>query len=632
MSKLNEEQQKVVSLTRSPCLVIAGAGSGKTFTICQKIAHLALHPLYQKILAITFTNKAAKELSERLKKLNIPAKSFSVLTFHSFGLAIIQKYGHLIGIKKNFSLIDSQDKIELIKETNPSLKETELYELSESIAQIKHYAQHESIMCKVSPAFLIGWQRYEEALLQLNVIDLDDLVFKALKLTSIESVALELKSKYGYIFIDEYQDTNFSQYELFKNITHPDRFTVVGDDDQSIYTWRGANPANLQLIMKDFPQLEVIKMEENFRSSPEILNAANALIEKNTHLFEKKLWSAKSSNEKVLIKECPCSETEVEFILDDIQLQTDFRKNIAILFRTNFQSTLLEKALKERKIDYTLLGASSIFNKIEIKDLTCYLRVILNPDDDQAFKRILNTPKRGLGPQSISTLVSYADKYNLSLYHAMSQFRFLNEQPSKNQKTFHQLSLLIEKYREINSKAENLDWIDQLLTDIEYYEWIEQQNNKKSQIDKKKKGLKDFINWLKKLYLKNPELDSVLKKLIVIDLMDNAENMKDIRITLSTIHAVKGLEFHSVYVLGCLEGTLPHHQSEGNIQEERRLLYVAMTRAKEKLCLTYPLVMNGKGVSKSRFLEEIPEEYLKTAEEKTPGPQTWEELRAILGY
>ncbi len=632
MSKLNAEQQKVISLTRAPCLVIAGAGSGKTFTICQKIAHLATNPLYQKILAITFTNKAAKELSARLKKLNISSKSFSVLTFHSFGLAIIQKYGHLIGIKKNFSLIDTQDKIELIKETNPSLKEPELYELAEAIAQIKHYAQHESIMCKISPAFLIGWQRYEEALLQLNAIDLDDLVFKALKLTSIESVAIEIKTKYGYIFIDEYQDTNFSQYELFKNITHPDRFTVVGDDDQSIYTWRGANPANLQLVMKDFPQLEVIKLEENFRSSPEILNAANALIEKNSHLFEKKLWSSKSSHEKVLIKECPCGETEVEFILDDLQHQTTPGKNIAILFRTNFQSTLLEKALKERRIDYTLLGASSIFNKVEIKDLTCYLRVILNPDDDQAFKRILNTPKRGLGPQSIAGLVSYADKYGLSLYHAISQFRFLNEQPSKNQKAFHGVSLLIEKYREINAQSENLEWIDQLVTDIEYFEWIEQQNQKKNQIDKKKKALKEFINWLKKLYLKNPELDAVLKKLVVIDLMDNAENIQDVRLTLSTIHAVKGLEFHSVYVLGCLEGTLPHHQSEGNIQEERRLLYVAMTRAKERLCLTYPLIMNGKGVSKSRFLEEIPQEHLQNAQTQPSGPQTWEELRALLGY
>ncbi|NBV28284.1 ATP-dependent DNA helicase Rep [bacterium] len=630
MVQLNQQQFRAVKLLHKPCLVIAGAGSGKTSTICQKIAHLAAQDsIYHKILAITFTNKAARELSARLQSLHVNKKLVSVLTFHSLGLKVIQEFGSLIGIKKNFTLYDTQDKHQLLKDILTSCPEEEIYQAAHIISLIKHYTDSSDTLDKIAPEALSIWRKYEEALLHINAIDLDDLVFKAYKLSLLDEVSTALKKKFGYIFIDEYQDTNIAQYLFFKNIAHARRFTVVGDDDQSIYTWRGANPANLNMLSQDFEQLEIIKLEENFRSSPQILDAANALIAHNNHLFEKKLWSNKPSHEKVFIITGSSEDDELEQVLNQIVQREHLNKNVCILFRTNYQAVNYEKGLRDKKIPYQLLGANSVFNKTEIKDLVSYLRLLINPDDDQSFKRIINIPKRGLGSQTIAPLLEYANKYNLSLLYSIQQIRFLLDYAGKNKNTFEQFYHLIDKYRKIMSNQQDLNWIEDLLKDTDYYNWIEHLYSKKAQIDKKTALLQDFISWLKRMYIKTPNLDQVMKKIMLIDMLDKKEDAHQ-KVTLSTIHAAKGLEFDEVYLIGCIEGILPHHQSDNNIQEERRLMYVAMTRAKERLVLSYPKTFAGKDALKSRFLEEIPQNMLTTFAET--GPKSWEELRLLLGY
>jgi ATP-dependent DNA helicase Rep len=631
MVSLNEHQARIVKLIHRPCLVIAGAGSGKTSTICQKIAFLADQgSVYHKILAITFTNKAARELSTRLKSLKVNIKHVAVLTFHSLGLRVIQQFGSLIGIKKNFSLFDNKDKYEILKDILAPCSEETLYQAIEAISLIKHHAQSNEIYEGIDSSMRAIWQQYEESLLQVNAIDLDDLIFKAYKLSLFEDVAQTLKNTFAYIMIDEYQDTNVAQYLFFKNIAHPSRFTVVGDDDQSIYTWRGANPANLNILAQDFPNLEVIKLEENFRSSPEILNAANALIAHNRHLFEKKLWSDKPTHEKVIVLKAVSEEDELNQIIEQIVLRSHKNKSVCILFRTNYQAMIYEKILREKKLPYQLLGAHSLFNKTEIKDLISYLRLLINPDDDQSFKRIINIPRRGLGPQTLAPLLNYANKYNLALLHSIQQVRFLLDTAGKNKSVFEHFYCLILRYRTIMHEQQDLNWIDALLKDLDYYNWIEQLYSKKIQIDKKKRSLASFIHWLKQLYAKNPDLDQVIKKIMLIDMLDKKEGGEKQDITLSTIHAAKGLEFDEVYLIGCIEGILPHHQSEENIQEERRLMYVAMTRAKERLTLSYSTTVSGKETVKSRFLEEIPDEMFQSV--KDVGPKSWEEMRLALGY
>jgi ATP-dependent DNA helicase Rep len=630
--KLNQQQEKVIQLIHKPCLVIAGAGSGKTSTICQKISFLAQKDsLYHKILAITFTNKAARELSLRLRALNINPKHVTVMTFHRLGLFIIQQFGSFLGIEKNFTLFNNEDKLDLLKDILTPSKDKEIFQIADSISLIKHYADSIEIKERIDPHTRSIWQQYEKALKTLNALDLDDLVFKAYQLTQIEEVTQSLKKTFGYLFIDEYQDTNIAQYLFFKNITHLHRFTIVGDDDQSIYTWRGANPHNLILLAEDFKDLEIIKLEENFRSSPEILNAANALIAHNNHLFEKKLWSNKTQGEKIRLIEALSEQDELEQILEQIIQRDEDNKTSCILFRTNYQAISYEKGLREKKIPYQLLGANSIFNKTEIKDLISYLRLLINPDDDQAFKRTINLPKRGIGPQSLAPLLAYASKHNLSLLHATRQVRFLLEHAGKTQGVFEQFSHLIERYRTILHEQHDLNWIEQLLTEIDYYRWIEQQYSKKTQAEKRIRSLKEFIDWLKRMYEKESNLDLVLKKIMLIDMLDKKEAEEHHKITLSTIHAAKGLEFDEVYLIGCIEGLLPHHQSEENIQEERRLMYVAMTRAKKRLVLSYPKIFAGKESIKSRFLEEIPEALFQKKQEQT-GPKTWEEMRLALGY
>lgn len=627
MGTLTEQQNKVIHSLVDPTLVIAGAGSGKTFTICKKIAFIInKHPHLRKILAITFTNKAAKEMRERLKKYDIDQKQAFISTFHSFGLQLLQKFHHLLGYRKGFNLIDQQDKFLLLQELAPNLDIKTLNDVLYKISWLKQFTDHSTIDQTEFAIALELFSQYQKALKKINCIDLDDLVYQCWQLSKISEVKESVQKVFGYWFIDEYQDTNLVQYHLFKNLAHPRHFTLVGDDDQSIYTWRGANPENLKLLSEDFANLKVIKLTKNFRSTPQILEAANNLISHNPHLFEKYLESVHDNGKGLKLITPTNDEQEVEDIID--QITSNEHASKAILLRTNFQVMNFEKVLRERGIAYQLLGAQSLFNKSELRDLICYLRILVNPDDVQAFKRMLNTPKRGLGPNTLEKIVSWSERHQKNLYQSSQSIGLQQSLNPKIAATIDNLMLILEKYQKISDGAENLNWIYNLLEEIEYDNWLESLHPKKKTLDKKRKSLRDCIQWLGNLYKKSPELEKVIKKIMILDMIDKQDMEKEQTLTLATMHAAKGLEFDAVYIAGVVEDTLPHHQSSNNIEEERRLLYVGMTRAKKELALSCPLSVAGKEAIKSRFINEIGKEHFSEKEFAL----SFDELRETLGY
>ena len=627
MSYLTDQQKQVLKALSEPTLVIAGAGSGKTFTICEKIADIVKnHPHLHKVLAITFTNKAAKEMRMRLKKYEMNQQKVFVSTFHSFGLQLLQKFYPLIGYKKGFNLIDQQDKSLLLQELAPALCPKTLTEVLYQISWLKQLTDFKGLDQTKFGVSMDLFPLYQEALKKTNCFDLDDLVYQCWQLSKEPEVKETVRKTFGYWFIDEYQDTNLVQYHLFKNLSHSRHFTLVGDDDQSIYTWRGANPENLNLLNDHYCDLKVIKLTKNFRSTPQILDAANSLISHNGHLFEKYLESVHEPGKGLKLLTPVNEEEEVSDIIDRI-LSSESQSQ-AILVRTNFQALNFEKALRERGVAYQLLGAQSLFNKSELRDLICYLRILVNPDDVQAFKRLLNTPKRGLGPNTLEKIVQWSQDHQRNLYQTCLSVGLSQSLSPKIAHTLDHLITLLERYKSIAQQADDLKWINDLLSDIEYDHWLETLYPKKKTLEKKKKSLADCILWLNNLYKKTPCLDKVIKKIMILDMIDQQDLQKDKSITLATMHAAKGLEFDTVYIAGVIEDILPHHQSLENIEEERRLLYVGMTRAKLELTLSAPLSYQGKEAVKSRFIQEIGKEHF-TAKEFS---LSFDELRESLGY
>lgn len=625
MRALTAQQEKIVQEIRKPTLVIAGAGSGKTLTICEKISYLATKGHSQKILAITFTNKAARQMRDRLKHYAFNQRHVFVSTFHSFGLKIIEKFGHLLGYQNNFSIVDQQDKIIILEEIAPGIDQKAAKDLLYQISWLKQLTSHKGLDPVEFSQALEIFPRYQQALEQTNCLDLDDLVYQAWRLSYLEPVRQKILDTFDYWFIDEYQDTNLVQYHLFKNLSRAYRFTLVGDDDQSIYTWRGANPENLTLLSHDFPDLEVIALTTNFRSSPEILAAANTLIAHNSHLFEKTLQSALPSGKRLKLITPVNEDHEAEDILDLIMNYKEGTQ--AILVRTNYQIMHFEKALRERGLPYQLLGAQSLFNKSELRDLLSYLRFLVNPDDLQAFKRVINTPKRGIGPQSVEKIIAWAQQHEKNLYQASQSVGLLQSLPEKTAASVDHFFEKLNKYYHLTHQSNNLDWIEDLLNDIGYDDWLDSQTSKKKALDKKRESLSSFLKWLQSLYQKTPDLDKVLKKIMIIDRLEHEQKTENQPLTLSTMHAAKGLEFDRVSIAGVIEDLLPHQQSLESIEEERRLFYVGITRAKSELVISAPEAYMGKEALESRFIKEIGPEHF--------GPQqlslSFDDLRKSVG-
>ncbi|QIV94411.1 UvrD-helicase domain-containing protein [Allofrancisella frigidaquae] len=653
LDNLNSQQQQAVKYIGSPLLVLAGAGSGKTSVIIEKISYLIEQLLYpaKSILAVTFTNKAAKEMQERVRaRLDKDvSKGLMITTFHSLGLSVLKKHYVDLGYKKSFTLFDSADSLALIYDI--AYEEYQLPKQNAGAIQSKISFWKSALLMpeQVEPKdeleqqAMFIYQEYQKYLKSYNSFDFDDLIFQPIQLFRTNLHIQKLWSdKFRYILIDEYQDTNESQYQLLKYLTQgKNKFTVVGDDDQSIYAWRGSRPENLRHLQEDFPDLKVIKLEQNYRSTGRILNVANKLIENNSHIFEKKLWSAKGYGDQVKVISLLNDEDESQFIASDIffdRIKTNSKNSdYAILIRSNYQAFVLERYMQMHKIPYAISGGTSFFSKSEIKDIVSYLRLIVNPDDDRAFLRVINTPKREVGSATIHKLGEYASFYHCSFFHTLYNLDKveLREYAKANLNKFK--DLIIFTQQEIVASISTVELkkiLGEFVEKISYRQWLIDSSSSEKQAEFRYANVLEVIRWIvnqleDEAYNGLDSLSLVLNKMLLIDILDrdNEEKNGD-QVQIITMHASKGLEFKKVYIMGMEEGILPHQQSieEESIEDERRLAYVAITRAKENLTIT--LTKHRKKFGEkivtvpSRFIEELPETDLYWVGSEKECPET----------
>lgn len=645
MHSLNERQLQAVLHTETPTLVLAGAGSGKTRVITEKVAHLIRKhqiPAYH-IYALTFTNKSAKEMKERVMKLlkNDNCQGINVSTFHNLGLNIIRQEYKTLDYKPNFTIMDASDTRQIMKDLlkKKNLDEEVLDNAQWDISNWKNAMLTpeqalEQAEDALEQARAVMFDLYQKQLKAYNAIDFDDLIALPVKLFKENPEILQKwQNKVRYLLVDEYQDTNASQYEMVKQLVGIQaRFTVVGDDDQSIYAWRGAQPENLNLLKEDFPHLKIIKLEQNYRSSNRILQTANQLISNNPHVFEKKLWSEMGMGEMIRVLACNDENHEAERVISEIIVhkfkhRTQF-KDYAILYRGNFQARLFERALREQNLPYKVSGGQSFFDKAEIKDVMSYLKLIVNPDDDAAFLRIVNTPRREIGATTLTKLAGYAGKRNVSLFDAAQEMGLSTALDGKGLarvEFFGKMILDWAKQAEELTGPEVTSFLRQLIEKIEYDNWLHETSATPRQAEKRIEQVRDLLLWIERIIdkAKNEDgeylrLDKIVSYMTLMDMMEkNEAETEPNQISLMTLHASKGLEFPHVFLIGMEEELLPHAQNleSPGLEEERRLAYVGITRAEKSLTMTYAKKRKkfGEKISckPSRFLEELPIELLQ---------------------
>lgn len=637
--RLNPNQQAAVEYVSGPCLVLAGAGSGKTRVITNKIAYLIREVGYQprQIAAVTFTNKAAREMKERVSATlgKKETKGILVSTFHTLGLEIIKRESRAMGIKPNFSLFDDQDQLALLKElTKQGIDEdkTLLNLLTSAISNWKNglispEQAMNSARSQQEKLFAHCYGLYQQQLKACGVLDFDDLILlPTLLLKSDEQARERWQNRIRYLLVDEYQDTNTSQYELIKLLVgERARFTVVGDDDQSIYSWRGARPQNLTLLKSDFPELKVIKLEQNYRSTGRILNAANILIANNPHVFEKNLFSSLNYGEPLKVISADNEENEAEKVVGELIAHRFINKtryqDYAILYRGNHQSRVFEKVLMQNRIPYRISGGTSFFSRAEIKDLMAYLRVLTNPDDDSAFLRIVNTPKREIGPVTQQKLGLWAQQRNVSLFHASFDIGLEQVLKGKGLETLQQFTHWLAKLSEV-SQRDPKEAVKQLIHGIDYESWLYETSSSAKAAEMRMRNVNQLYSWMTEM-LQGDELDEpmtlvqVVSRFTLRDMLERGESDEALdQVQLMTLHASKGLEFPYVFLVGMEEGLLPHQSSidEENIDEERRLAYVGITRAQQELFFSLCRERRQFGElirpEPSRFLLELPQDDL----------------------
>ena len=641
MTSLNSRQLSAVRNIDGPLLVLAGAGSGKTSVITQKIAYLITQCGYQAnhIAALTFTNKAAREMRERVQKLlkNTPSRGLTISTFHHLGLTMIRREYANLGLKKSFSIFDEQDCQSLLRELfikDADSDNDQIRKLAGIISNWKNrFLSPEQALAEAGdPEQILAaklYEGYQRSLKAFNAVDFDDLILLPAQLLRTRPDVLDKwRRQIRYLLVDEYQDTNHMQYEFVKLLVG-DRgcLTVVGDDDQSIYSWRGAQPENMQLLKTDFPGLQVVMLEQNYRSTNTILTAANALIANNTHIFEKTLWSEFGQGDPIRVLMCSNEEAEVERIATEILLLTVHRRlsfrDFAVLYRGNHQARLLEIQLQAHQVPYHLNGGTSFFARTEIKDLMAYLRLLINPDDDNAFLRCINTPRRKIGPSMLEGLGHYSSKVNVSMLEASQHLglgEYLNESQVEKLREF---SAWMQHKQEQMDKGAGVELIRELMEDIHYEAWVQQNANSPTAAERAMGNVTILLASLETSLTRAREqdddatLETAINKLILRDLLEQQEEAEETnKVQLMTLHAAKGLEFPFVFIMGMEEETLPHRNSmdTGDISEERRLAYVGITRAKRQLTFTLARHRKQYGdvseTTPSRFLDELPQELL----------------------
>jgi ATP-dependent DNA helicase Rep len=639
MAKLNPQQQAAVKAIDHPLLVLAGAGSGKTRVITEKIAYLVKQGLPARhIAAVTFTNKAAREMKSRVSKLldDTQIRGLRVSTFHSLGLDILRKEHKVLAYKAAITLFDEQDKLTLLKNLiNHGAKDCDLENLDRYAQQIGQWKnafvtpeQALSQATKEQTAAAGLYNEYTRSLKAYNAVDFDDLILLPVLLFQQHPAVLEKwQNKIRYLLVDEYQDTNITQYQLVKLIAGTlGRFTVVGDDDQSIYAWRGAQPENLAQLQKDFTRLQVIKLEQNYRSTGRILKVANHLIANNPHAFEKRLWSELGYGDSLRVLSHKNDQDEAKQVISEI-VHHKFKaggryQDYAILYRGNHQSRLFEQGLRENNIPYLISGSSSFFANSEIKDILGYLRLFVNQDDDAAYLRIINTPRREIGPTTLEKLGGYANERHISLFAASTELGLTQKLSDKSIHRLQKFHEWVIDTAERIDKGDTFAVIEQVINQIGYEQFLKEDSKSKESAERKIKNVFELIEWLKRIADKETDgqkpLAEIVAKIMLMDIMErNQEAEVSDQVSLMTLHAAKGLEFPHVFLIGIEENILPHQNSieNDNIEEERRLAYVGITRAQQTCTFSYCTHRKRYGeiseCEPSRFLNELPSEDLE---------------------
>ena len=621
---LNKEQREAVLQTEGPLLILAGAGSGKTRVLTTKIAYLieeiGISPY--NILAITFTNKAAREMSDRLyKMIGDKAKLAQVSTFHSFGVRILRENYEYLGYDKNFVIMDSDDSLAVIKrilkendmdpkEFNPNAIRNKISSCKNEMMGPNDYEKY--AISDFDKVVLLVYRKYEDTLKKNNSIDFDDLLILPIKLfREHPSVLQSYQERFQYVLIDEYQDTNEAQYILSKMISAKYKnICCVGDVDQSIYSFRGANYRNILNFEKDYKDTAIIKLEQNYRSTTNILDAANDVIKNNKERKEKNLWSNKGTGEKITYYRAFNGIDEAQYVTREIKKLINNGieyENIAILYRTNAQSHVMEEELLKNSIPYRIVGGIGFYSRKEIKDVLAYLRLIYNSKDNISLLRVINTPKRGIGNKTISNLIEKSNEQGVSIYDAISSGKELE---FKN---------FIERFKEYSNSLTLTELVDKILDETGIKKEYEDDNTLESDIRL------EYLEELKTVTRTFEERDGIVSLedfLLEVSLVSDVNEYKDDknRVSLMTVHSVKGLEFDYVFIIGLEEGIFPHMNSlmmENELEEERRLCYVAITRAKEKLYIvnarTRMMFGHDSANLPSRFINEINRDLLDGA-------------------
>ncbi|HEY4126733.1 MAG TPA: UvrD-helicase domain-containing protein [Gammaproteobacteria bacterium] len=652
LDRLNPAQRAAAAYLDGPMLVLAGAGSGKTRVITRKIAHMVgecgIKP--DSIAAVTFTNKAAREMKARVGELlsDEKAQGLTVSTFHTLGMRILREEHARIGYRRGFTLFDAEDSLSLLRE----LLKVDRIEKAEILERAQwQISAWKSALVSAEDALKKAeddhgrrharlYLDYQRNLQAYNAMDFDDLISRPVLLLESDAEAREKwQDRLRYLLVDEYQDTNAAQYRLLKILAGARAaFTAVGDDDQSIYSWRGAQPQNLALLQQDFPTLKVVKLEQNYRSTRRILRAANKLITNNPHLFEKALWSELGEGEPIRLVACPDAHGEAERIATEItahKLKNKSRNgDFAILYRSNHQSRLFEKALREQKLPYDISGGTSFFDRGEVRDLVAYLRLLVNPEDDSAFLRIVNLPRRELGPVTLEKLGAFAGQHHISLFGACFEAGLREQMPERNAEKLREFGAWVSKTAERAESEPAAVVVKAMLEDIGYEGWLKDSAKDLPTAERKWENVLEFVAWLERPG-DGGTLADTLGKLALMDMLDrNADDKDGNSVQLMTLHAAKGLEFPHVFLVGMEEEILPHRNSlEGDaLEEERRLCYVGITRARQTLTLSYADKRKKYGeeinCEPSRFLKELPEDDLLT---DSNAPPTTAEERVARG-
>ena len=664
LSSLNPQQRQAVKATDGPVLILAGAGTGKTRVITSRVAYMIAKGIQPgNILAVTFTNKAAREMQERIRELVPKAKLVNsdgktekptICTFHSLCVRILRRHIEKLGYKKNFVIYDETEQLgvvrRLLSHISDKSKKPDPYAI---LSLISRWRNSSTDTLKTDDPDMAALAKrlvsdYRQTLKASNAVDFDDLILLVLQLFGEHPAALEeCRARYRYIMVDEYQDTNGSQFDLVHSLAKEHRnFCVVGDDDQSIYGWRGAEVANLLELEKYFPEVLVVKLEQNYRSTNAILNAANAVIKNNADRREKRLWSDKGRGDPITLWEFRDDEEEAQAIVEELNYNRRIKKvkwrDQAILFRTNQQSRPLETALRKADIRYNLVGGQSFFDRKEIRDFVSYLKLFLNPDDDTGLLRIANVPSRGLSNATMEKLLQLSQERRSSVFAVMQDKEALGEFRTRTIDAILDFVELIDIYHNrlmqpVVAHPENplKAWCTAWLAEVGLFQEIRRIEKNEESAENKVRNIVDLLETMDPEFVPadrpiDERLHRYLEHISLDRDKDDTEEARDV-VTLITMHSCKGLEFPHVYIAGVEDGLIPHSRSkvEGTLDEERRLFYVAITRAQASLSMSHCEHRKKYGEQipchPSPFLKEIPEELIIHGNEAASEPASEEE-------